>query len=151
MAGNIYVYDRSTGFILYSVDGATPQRIQNLKKRNIPFIVSNRASLLNQYVVTSNTGEAIGFDDIKTQNIVKDKEGIFADGHDTITFTGLAAGTNVSINKHQVWTSNSTDTSFSFTVNGYSTTNPTVEFNRYGYRKQQFQIITMMPPQPTYE
>ena len=69
---NIYVYDRNTGFILYSIDGATPRKISNLKAKKIPFIVSKRASILNQYVITAN-GVGVGFDAIKTQEIVLSK------------------------------------------------------------------------------
>ena len=144
---NIYVYDRNTGFILYSIDNISDHQIQNLKNRNIPFIIANRASLLNQYVVTAN-GIPSGFDTIKKQDILADKQVIFSDGSDKIVFTGLASGTVVSIDGKQIWTSNTTDTSFAFSVNGYSTSNPVVRFQRYGYHKEQFQVITMMPPQP---
>lgn len=142
---NIYVYDRNTGFILYSIDNATPEKIEKLKRKGITFIIARRASLLNQYVVTAN-GQAIGFDTIQHQGIIQDKQGIFADGNDRVVFSGIAPGTSVSIDKQVVWTANSIDTSFAFSVNGYSTTNHTVRFQKYGYHKIQYRVATLPPP-----
>jgi len=142
---NIYVYDRNTGFILYSIDNATPEKIEKLQKKGIAFIVARRAALLNQYVVTAN-GQPIGFDKIQHQDIAQDKQGIFADGNDRVVFTGIAPGTAVSVDKQFVWTANSTDTSFAFSVNGFSTTNYTIRFQKYGYHKAQYQVATLPPP-----
>jgi hypothetical protein len=142
---NLYIYNPETGYIQYSIDSVSPQQVDNFKKKGIPFVLARRASIMNQYVVVAN-GQPIGFDAIKDQEVVADKSSIFADGEDTIVFTGLADGTKVSINEQYVWTSNSTDTSFTFSVNGYSSENPVVKFETYGYRKAQFNLNTLMPP-----
>ena len=142
---NIYVFDPKTGLISYSIDGATGQKVGNLRERGIPFIVHEGLGLLNQYVTVDDEGTPTGVETINTFNINKDKLSIVANGADEMLFSNVVAGTSVFIGEEEVWTSTEEDTTFEFSVDGYDNPNPTVTFKKYGYYDLRTPVVTKMP------
>jgi hypothetical protein len=145
---NIYVFDPKTGLISYSIDGATGQKVANLRERGIPFIVHEGLGLLNQYVAVDDEGNPTGVETINTFNISKDKTSIVANGVDEMLFSNVVAGTSVFIGGEKVWTSTEEDTTFELSVDGYNNLNPTIAFKKYGYYDLRTPVATTMPTIP---
>ena len=142
---NIYVYDKNTGFLSYSIEGTTPEREESLKRKGTSYIVAERVSLLNQYVVVDANSNPTGLAKIGNfEEIGSDKLSLIANGTDEMTFSDIPANTTVSLNGIKIWTSNSIDTTFSFSVNGYSTSNPVLAFKKYGYQDGKFPVVTYL-------
>ena len=144
----IYVYERETGKIQYTVEDAQDHQVENFKKKNIPFFATTgKYRTLGTYVqISSNTGSPTSIAPIENMDFISvDKTVLVANGTDEVVISGLKPGILVNMNDEGSYiTSPVTGTTLEISANGYSYepghNRMTIKFRAYGYHDSQTHI-----------
>ena len=140
-SSTIYVYEKDSGKIQYTVDNAGPEQIKYYLEDNIPFYLGPSGSrLVGTYVKKDDeTGEPIGVFPIENMTFIQiNKHVAVANGTDEIVISGLKKGMNVNINKeHSYVVDDESGTTLELSCNNFSYApqhnQMRVYFKAYGY------------------
>ena len=144
----IYVYEKETGKIQYTVEDAQDHQVENFKKKHIPFFATTgRYKTLGTYVkIDANTGSAISIEPIQYMDFISiNKSVLVANGTDEVVISGLTPGIFVDVNGEGSYvTSPVSGTTLELSANGYSYVpghnRMTIKFRAYGYHDSQTHV-----------
>ena len=144
----IYVYEKATGKIQYTVDDAHEGQIEHFTQKNIPFFASTaKYRTVGTYVkLDANTGIPTSIDPIEHMDFISvSKSTLVANGTDEIVISGLKMGMFIDVNGENSYVTNpETGTTLEISANGYSydseNNQMTIRFHAYGYHDSQTHI-----------
>ena len=144
----IYVYEKETGKIQYTVEDAQTPQVENFRKKNIPFFATtSKYRTVGTYVQKdANTGNPVSIASIENMNFISvDKSTLVANGTDEVVISGLKPNMLVDINGEGSYiTSSATGTTLEISANGYSyepgQNRMSIKFRAYGYHDSQTNI-----------
>ena len=144
----IYVYEKDTGRIQYTIDNADPEHIRSFNDKGIDFYIGNKGSRITGTFVKrdSTTGKPIGISPIKHMTFINiNKHTIVADGVDEVVITGLIKGMHVNINnEHSYVVEDEDDKTLEISCDKFSYlpqhNHMTVYFKAYGHHDSQIKI-----------
>ena len=148
MSKSLYVYDKNTGKISYTVDSPSDSQISNLRSRGI-FSYYGPAGypIAGSYVeVDETTKVPIGIDKLrKISSINISNTFLIANGTDTVLVSNLLSGYTLTVPSDGfVFVANSTSNTVEFTVNGVSTipdrNRIIFDISGYGYLSSRYVI-----------
>ena len=148
MSETIYVYDKDTGRIKYTVDEVSPSQIQQFSQRtNDEFYVGRSGQrLAGTYVKKDPSGKPIGISKIEHMTFLTiNKHTIVANGTDEAVIGGLKTGMTVDIDHGQIFKiSEDDDKTLEISCNNYSyipeQNQMAVYFKGYGYHDSVIKI-----------
>lgn len=124
MANTIYVYDKDTGKIKYTIDEVHHTQIENFRARGDSFFVGPGGSKISGTFVKKDsvTGEPIGVSPIEHMSFINiNKHTIVANGTDEAVISGLRKGMQVNINnEHSYIVDDDSGTTLELSCNNYS-------------------------------
>ena len=148
----LYVYDKGTGILSYTIDNPTSTQLSNLKSKGISGHVDRPGfSLINTYVtvntITQETSGIAKIKDIEDYIVCSDNK-IIANGTHTVTVSNLHIGSSITIHDNKNgdlnFVPNVFDTTMEFTANQISS-NPNenkIKFtiHQYGHNPKSYYI-----------
>lgn len=149
MSNTIYVYDERTGKIKYTVDEASPAKVEAFEKNpNMHFYIGpSGARLAGTYVKKDpNSGKPIGISPIEHMSFLNiNKHTIIANGIDEAVITGLKIGMRVDVNHETSFVvSNEDEKTLEISCNNYSyipeQNQMAIYFKGYGYHDSVIKI-----------
>ena len=149
MAKTIYVYNKDTGQISYTVENAKAENLRILQNRGVSFFIDSvNHNIVGTYVMKDeNTETPIGIEKIKEMNFVlMTKNEIIADGIDMSIIAPLMNGTTVNIPREDFsFVSDSENNAVELTADGYSLDSTQniidVQLSKYGYKNKSFKVF----------
>jgi hypothetical protein len=152
MAGiTAYVYNETTGSVLYTIDNINSSQINALNKQGISFLTSpDNYGIVGTYVTKNElTGLPEGIALVnKMSDVNIDKDVIVADGNDVAIVYGIIDGTEVTIDNDFSFVSNTTVDFVEISADGYSLNQSDnqidVSLVKYGYDNKTFSV-TLIP------
>jgi len=149
MSDTIYVYDKDTGRIKYTVDDVSPGQIQSFGQRTDDefYVGKSGERLAGTYVKKDpSSGKPIGVTKIEHMTFLTiNKHTIVANGTDEAVIGGLKAGMTVDIDHGQVFTvGKDDDKTLEISCNNYSYipehNHMAIYFKAYGYHDSVIKI-----------
>ena len=149
MSDTIYVYDEKTGRINYTIDEASPAKIQNFEDNpNMHFYVGPSGAKLAGTYVKKDPGsdKPIGVVPIEHMSFLTiNKHTIIANGTDEAVITGLKLGMRVDVNHETSFVvSNKDEQTLEISCNNYSyipeQNQMAIYFKGYGYHDSVIKI-----------
>jgi len=131
----LYVYDKTTGRIKYTIDNPTSKQIQHIELQGGGCHVDLRGKALQGSYVVKNpdTGISIGIESLKTINFNISQSSIVANGTDVAVLSDLHPGATVTGLNDDAFTFVATeeDNDIEFTANGLSTNSTENQISLY--------------------
>jgi hypothetical protein len=128
MYKTLYVYDKATGHISYTIDNPSPQQISNINSQGINYhLDSSGHSIVGTYVtVNAATQQTEGIEKIKDieDYIVCSDAKVVANGTHEVVVSNLKIGSSVRIHDSKgdvIFLPSELDTTLEFTANQIST------------------------------
>jgi hypothetical protein len=147
----IYVYDKDTGKIQYTVEEANAEQVESFQKKDLSvFVTTKNYKTIGTYVkVDANTHSPQSIEPIQRMDFITiSKPVLVANGTDEVVISGLKYGMRVEVvGEGSYMVSPDTGLSLDLSANGYSfdesRNSMTVNFYGYGYHdsKTQVQLI----------
>lgn len=147
MSDTIYMYEKESGRIKYTIDNAQPMQVGSLIEKGETFFFGpSGGKLSGTYVKLDNEGNPSKIVPIEHMTFINiNKHTIVADGEDEAVVSGLRHGMHVNINnEHSYVVDDESGTSLELTCNNYSYmpqhNEMTVYFKSYGCHDSQIKI-----------
>ena len=148
MSKTIYVYEKDTGRIQYTIEDAHPAQIQNFNSKGTAFYLGNSGKRITGTFVekNANTGAPTGISSIQHMTFINiNKHTIVSDGVDEAVISGLLKGVHVNVNNEYSYVvDDESGPTLELSCNNYSYiplhNNMTVFFKAYGYHDSQIKI-----------
>lgn len=151
MEKTLYVYDKATGYISYTIDNPSPQQLSNINSQGINYhLDSSGHSIVGTYVtvnsVTQQTEGIAKVQDIEDYIVCTDTK-VVANGTHEVIVSNLKVGTAVIIHDSKgdvVFIPNEFDTTLEFTANQMSTNSKEnmikYTIQEYGYNPKTYHL-----------
>ena len=144
----IYVYEKDSGKVQYTIEDANLEQIQSFDSKGVDFYLGPRGARIAGTFVKkdANTGAPIGISPVEHMTFINiTKHTIVADGTDEAVISGLKTGMHVNINnEHSYVVETEDDKTLEISCNNYSYipfhNNMTIYFKGYGYHDSQIKI-----------
>ena len=124
MLKTVYIYDKQSGRVQYTIDNVDPNQIRNMNLQDKSFYVGPpNQRLAGTFVkIDPSSGEPIGISPIQHMTFVNiNKHVIVANGTDTAVITGFRKGMSVDINhEHKYTVEDEDDMTLELSCNNFS-------------------------------
>ena len=144
----VYLYDKGTGRVQYTIEDVNPAQIQSFKEKNLSYYVGPAGQRISGTFVKvdPSTGNPVGISPFQHMTFINiNKHTIVANGTDEAVISGLPKGMSVNINdEYQYIVDDESGSTLELTCNNYSYlpqhNQMIVYFKQYGHHDSSIKV-----------